>query len=160
MVGLAGCASAAHRVAQINGPGPANLDAESKRLFGLTNEARARAALPPLQWDPALEAAALGHCRRMAREDTISHQLSGEPGLRGRVAQARVHFDLLNENVAIGTSAVAIHEAWMQSAGHRANLLSTEVDRVGIAVVAEPGRMYAVADYGHVDRVLAGHGVQ
>ena len=35
----------------------------------------------------------------------------------------------------------------MQSPGHRANLLSPDVDRVGIAVVAARGVLYAVADY-------------
>ena len=32
-------------------------------------------------------------------------------------------------------------------AGHRANLLSPEVDRVGVAVVAARGVLYAVADF-------------
>jgi hypothetical protein len=35
----------------------------------------------------------------------------------------------------------------MQSPGHRANLLSPDVDRVGVAVVATRGVLYAVADY-------------
>ena len=47
----------------------------------------------------------------------------------------------------MGPSADAIHEAWMHSPGHRANLLSPDVDRVGMAVVAARGVLYAVADY-------------
>jgi hypothetical protein len=35
----------------------------------------------------------------------------------------------------------------MRSPGHRTNLLSPEVDRVGVAVVEARGRLYAVADY-------------
>jgi hypothetical protein len=35
----------------------------------------------------------------------------------------------------------------MNSAGHRANLLNPQVDRVGVAVVASRGVLYAVADY-------------
>ena len=49
----------------------------------------------------------------------------------------------------MGPSADAIHEEWMQSPGHRANLLSPDVDRVGVAVVAARGALYAVADYSH-----------
>ena len=37
----------------------------------------------------------------------------------------------------------------MHSPGHRSNLLSPDVDRVGIAVVASRGVLYAVADYSH-----------
>ena len=47
----------------------------------------------------------------------------------------------------MGPSADTIHEEWMHSPGHRANLLSPDVDRVGIAVVAAHGSLYAVADY-------------
>ena len=35
----------------------------------------------------------------------------------------------------------------MNSPGHRANLLSPDVDRVGVAVVASRGVLFAVADY-------------
>ena len=39
----------------------------------------------------------------------------------------------------MGPSADTIHEEWMHSPGHRENLLSPDVDRVGIAVVAARG---------------------
>ena len=35
----------------------------------------------------------------------------------------------------------------MHSPGHRSNLLSPDVDHVGVAVVAARGVLYAVADY-------------
>jgi hypothetical protein len=100
-----------------------------------------------LDWDPALAAAALKHCERMAEEGPISHQYRGEQDLTTRTAEAGAHFSVIEENVAIGPSADAIHEEWMQSPGHRANLLSPDVDRVGVAVVAARGVLYAVADY-------------
>ena len=100
-----------------------------------------------LEWDQALAAAALQHCLRMAAEGPISHQYRGEPDLSARAAQSGAHFSLIEENVAVGPSADAIHEEWMQSPGHRANLLSPDVDRVGVAVVASRGVLYAVADY-------------
>ena len=55
----------------------------------------------------------------------------------------------------MGPSADAIHEAWMHSPGHRANLLSPDVDRVGMAVVAARGVLYAVADYSRVVEQLS-----
>ena len=49
---------------------------------------------------------------------------------------------------------VAIHNAWMRSAGHRANLLNPQVDRVGVAVVAGRNGLFAVADYERAVPVL------
>jgi len=127
--------------------GQPDLRTESEQLFALANQARAQAGVGRLDWDPALAEAALYHCRRMALEGPIAHRYGGEPDLADRAAQAGARFGLIEENVAVGPSAEGIHEEWMNSPGHRANLLSPEVDRVGIAVVASRGVLYAVADY-------------
>ena len=135
--------------AQWNAPpsNGSNLQAQSEQVFALANQARAQAGVGRLQWDAALAAAALKHCLRMAAEGPIAHRYGGEPDLSARAAQAGAHFSVIEENVAIGPSADAIHEEWMQSPGHRENLLSRDVDHVGIAVVAARGVLYAVADY-------------
>jgi len=83
----------------------------------------------------------------MAAEGPISHRYPGELDLSERAGQAEAHFSLIEENVAIGPSPAGIHDEWMHSHGHRTNLLNPEVDRVGIAVVASRGVLYAVADY-------------
>jgi uncharacterized protein YkwD len=137
--------------AQSNSPahdrGSGNMHAEAGRIFALANQARAQEGVGRLDWDPALADAALQHCLRMAAEGPISHQYNGEPDLSTRTAQAGAHYSVIEENVAMGPSADAIHEEWMHSPGHRANLLSPDVDRVGVAVVAARGELYAVADY-------------
>ncbi len=119
----------------------------AEQLFALGNQARATAGVAPLAWDPALAEAALAHCRRMAAEGPIAHRYGGEPALATRAAQAGAHFSLIEENVAVGASPDQIHQAWMQSPGHRENLLNPQVDRAGIAVVAAHGVLYAVADF-------------
>ncbi len=138
---------AAQIAAQGSDAGSGNLQAEAEEIRAMANQARAQAGVGRLEWDQALAAAALQHCLRMAAEGPISHQYSGEPDLSARAAQAGAHFSVIEENVAIGPSADAIHEEWMESPGHRANLLSPDVDHVGIAVVAARGVLYAVADY-------------
>jgi len=149
IVVAAGCGSAAQAqwAARPNSGNQANLQAESEQLFALANQARARAGVGQLQWDLALAAAALKHCQRMAAEGPISHRYGGEEDLKVRAAGAGASFSVIEENVAVGPSAAAIHEMWMESPGHRENLLSPEVDRVGVAVVAARGVLYAVADY-------------
>jgi hypothetical protein len=138
--GAAGWSSAAQ-------DGRANVLAETGQIFTLANQARTQAGVSALVWDQALAAAAYQHCLRMAAEGPISHQYNGEPDLSTRTAQAGAHYSVIEENVAIGPTGSAIHEEWMHSPGHRANLLSPDVDRVGIAVVAARGVLYAVADY-------------
>jgi len=129
--------------------------AASEQIFALANEARLQAGVGELQWDPALAEAALYHCRRMAQEGPIAHRYGGEPDLTGRAAKAGAHFSVIEENVAVGPSADAIHREWMQSPGHRQNLLSPEVDHVGIAVVVARGVLYAVADYSRAVQQLS-----
>jgi uncharacterized protein YkwD len=124
-----------------------DLELESRQLFALANQARAQAGVGALEWDEALAAAALQHCERMAREGPIAHRYGGEPDVGARAAAAGAHFSVIEENVAVGPSAAAIHDEWMHSPGHRENLLSADVDRVGIAVVEARGVLYAVQDF-------------
>lgn len=128
--------------------GPAaNLRGDAEQLFALANQARKETGADALEWDAALAQAALDHCRRMAMEGQIAHRYGGELDVAGRAALAGAHFSVIEENVAVGPSASQIHNEWMHSPGHRANLLSPEINRVGVAVVAARGVLYAVADY-------------
>lgn len=123
------------------------MPAPAEQLLALANEARAESGAGRLKWDGALAEAARQHCLRMAAEGPIAHRYGGEPGLAERAGKAGARFGLIEENVAVGPNAAEIHDEWMNSPGHRANLLNPDVDRVGIAVVASRGELYAVADY-------------
>jgi uncharacterized protein YkwD len=129
---------------------PQVLPTDAQRLLALANESRVANGAAPLKWDPALAAAALQHCRRMAAEGNLSHQFDGEASLTGRAGQAGAHFSTVEENIAAGsapTDPLEFHDGWMHSPGHRANLLNPAVDSVGIAVVVSHAITYAVADY-------------
>lgn len=134
--------------------GPQNLRSQAEQLFALANQARAAQGAGPLKWDAGLAAAALAHCQRMAAEGPISHRYGGEADLAERAGKAGAHFSLIEENVALGSQVAGIHDGWMNSPGHRANLLNASVDRVGIAVVAGGGVFYAVADYARAVEML------
>src|ERR1035441_8774610 len=131
------------------------IQAEAWQIVTLANQARDASEAAPLRWDATLAAAARQHCLRMAAEGPISHRYRGEPELTERAGQAGAHFSLIEENVAIGPNPATIHDEWMHSAGHRSNLLNAEVDRVGVAVVASRGVLYAVADYERAVPVFA-----
>jgi hypothetical protein len=124
-----------------------DLQPEARQLMALANQARAAAGAPPLRWDSALAEAARKHTLRMVAEGPIAHQYPGELNVSERAGLTGAHFDLIEENVAVGPAPTAIHDAWMVSKAHRENMLNLEVDRVGIAVVASRGVLYATADY-------------
>lgn len=119
----------------------------AQQLFEMANRSRTEAGEKPLGWDTGLEEAAQRHCARMAAEIPVLHRYDGESDLATRVAAAGGHFSMVEENLAVGRDAETIHNAWLKSPGHRKNLLSGSVDRVGIAVIASQGLMFAVADY-------------
>ncbi len=116
-------------------------------LFESANHERAARNLAPLKWNAALAAAARQHAQRMAAENTLSHQLPGEPGMVERAKLAGARFSSLAENVAEGPSAGSIHRQWMNSPPHRANLLDPELNSVGIAVAEREGVLFAVEDF-------------
>jgi uncharacterized protein YkwD len=126
---------------------PPDVTASQRLLFTLLNQERTQRGLQPLQWDPALAASALYHAGQMADHGAISHQFSGEPDLTARDTQAHAHFSRIAENVALVSDVHSAHDEWMQSPGHRANILDPDVDSVGIALVQRDGRFYAVQDF-------------
>ncbi len=126
----------------------------AEQLFALANQARAQVSAAPLKWDAALAEAARQHCARMVAEGPIAHRYGGEASLTDRAAAAGAHFSLIEENVALGQYPEQIQQGWMNSEGHRRNLLNPQVDRVGIAVIAHEGALYAVADFARGEQAL------
>ena len=116
-------------------------------LLAQANQDRAARGLAPVQPDPLLTQAALFHAQQMVEHNDISHGFAGEPDLSERGSSAGVHFSLITENVAEAQSAAVIHDLWMHSPDHRANLLDPEVNAVGIAVIDHDGAAFAVEDF-------------
>ena len=116
-------------------------------LLVAANQDRAAHGIAPLHLDARLGVAAHVHAVEMVRHGTISHQFPGEADLAARAGRAGARFSTVTENVAEASSSAIIHDLWMQSPGHRANLLDDRVDAIGIAVVQDHGQLYAVEDF-------------
>ena len=116
-------------------------------LLAAANQDRAAHGLRPVHADEHLALAARLHAYQMANHGAISHQFDGERDLAARASDAGAHFSLVTENVAEASNSAQIHDLWMASAGHRANLLDPNVDAVGIAVVQKGRQLYAVEDF-------------
>ena len=125
-----------------NGP-----SGDEKILFDHLNQSRAQAGLPALVWDAKLADAARKHCALMVQQRALSHQFSGEADLKERLQQAQAEFSVAAENVALAQSADQIHDQWMHSAPHRANILARDVNAVGIAEMPGGNSLYAVEDF-------------
>lgn len=101
------------------------------QVIAETNQARAEAGLPELVIDCRLMGRARRHANRMASEGFFAHS-SGA-----------------TENIAFGQPhATAVVRTWLNSPGHRANILSRHNSRIGVAgVVGRDGRIYWVQQF-------------
>jgi len=123
-------------------------------LLVAVNKERVSRGLQPLRRDPVLARAATFHALQMADHADISHGFPGEPELAARAASAGVHFSLISENVAEAPESAMLHQMWMESEGHRENLLDPNVNVAGIAVVERNDQLYAVEDFATVVEAL------
>ena len=114
-------------------PAPAlgDLAAETIRLVNIQ---RAKHGLGPLTADPKLMAAARFHADYMAKNDCFDHNCRGGPTFIERIGKAGYPYSRAAENIAAGMASPAeVVNAWMNSKGHRANILNPDVDEAGVA---------------------------
>ncbi len=132
-----------------------------RALWDRLNSARAAAGAVPLRWNDKLMQAARKHAAEMLQRQILSHQFSGEPDLGARVAATGLHFDEIGENVAYAPDPDTMHINWMNSPGHRQNILNPRFDEGGIGVVAGPDhRLYGVQDFARVVPEMTPAGVE
>jgi len=121
-----------------------------RQLFEALNRERTAQGLSALEWDDALFKAARQHALLMLNLNRFEHQLPSEPNLEGRLAEAGARFSVIAENIAIGPNPRTIHAGWMDSPGHRKNILDPRLTAVGIAAVRGPGGLFAVQDFSQI----------
>lgn len=108
-------------------------------LLDSANRDRVAAGLPELVWDSALAEVARTYSEEMHRTHLVAHISPTTGSVADRVRAAQITARVVRENVARTSGAREAHRALMSSPGHRANLMSTEVARIGIGVVFEDG---------------------
>lgn len=141
--------ASARQQPSLNDQSPYDVEAE-RELLGLTNQARAQAAMGPLQSDDGLTQAARQHAAEMATQQQLSHQFAGEPSLAQRLAaKCTLHLDQAGENVAYAGSTEQAHQDLMHSPPHRENLLNPAYNVAGFGVVRVGTMLYVAQDFGH-----------
>ena len=116
-------------------------------LLAAVNQARRNHGMAALWWDSTLAAAARRHAAVMAEHHSAQHGFDGEPGLAARANQAGAHFSWLSENIAQGRTSELIQAQFMKSPSHRANILDTDMNSIGVGVVERGGQLFAVEDF-------------
>jgi hypothetical protein len=122
-------------------------DGPEQILFQSANRERAARGLSSLKWNAPLAEAARRHALLMAQRNTLSHQFPGEADLASRAAREGARFSTIAENVALGPRAESLHDQWMNSPPHRANLLDPQMNSVGIAIAMRGETLFAVEDF-------------
>ena len=117
----------------------------------LTNVEREKAGCGAVKVNAKLTNAAVGHSEDMAKNDYFDHtsQDGRSPWDRARNAG---YDNAIGENIAAGyTSAAAVIEGWMNSEGHRANLLNCDARAIGLGVASHNGgQLYWTKMFGSV----------
>lgn len=117
----------------------------ANQLFSLINQDRAAQGLPALAWNDQLGSLAQTWSEQMSRSGALTHQdldaLQANPFMAA--------WRSLGENIYMGaTDAGSANTTWMNSPGHRANILHGFTD-VGIGTTRDSsGILWVVADFG------------
>lgn len=103
------------------------------QVLQLINNERSRANLQPLRLNTALTQAAQRHSTGMAYQDFFNHRGADGSNFASRIKDAGYRFSVAAENIAAGQSTASdAVKAWMNSAGHRDNILNSAYTETGI----------------------------
>jgi uncharacterized YkwD family protein len=103
-------------------------------LLTLLNKERTQRGLAPLQLDSTLASLARLKSQDMIAKQYFNHTSPTYGTPAQMLARFNVHYNQFGENIAQGSSAAQIHVMWMNSPGHRANILNPKFTHIGIGV--------------------------
>lgn len=106
-----------------------------KQIFDLTNVIRARHGLEPFDWDEDVSKVAYAHSKDMNEHQFFSHHSPQSGDLSARLEKGNVIVHYAGENIAAHyIDGLAAVEGWLNSEGHRVNLLHEEFTFLGVGV--------------------------
>jgi uncharacterized protein YkwD len=122
-----------------------------RELVTLTNRSRAAAGLKALKVDATLRSIARWRSKDMIKRDYFSHDIPGYGSVFDKMSEKGYCYKLAGENIGWNTypdgdATEAIHAMFMDSSGHRKNILGKKWDRIGIGAYkgADGKKMWTV----------------
>jgi uncharacterized protein YkwD len=114
-------------------------------VINLINQERANVGAGPLSANSSLTTAARSHSQDMACNDFFSHTSPTTGSPFDRILAAGYSYSAAAENIAAGYGSPAgVVEAWMNSSGHRTNMLNPTYVHVGLGYA-----YWGSSTYGH-----------
>ncbi|MER7537667.1 sigma-70 family RNA polymerase sigma factor [Streptomyces sp. NPDC097704] len=118
----------------------------AQQVISLVNSERAKAGCGPLTENSLLTKAAQGHSDDMAARNFFDHTNPDGDGPGERITAAGYAWSSYGENIAKGqTTAAQVMESWMNSPGHRANILNCGFKEIGIGIHTSGGPYWTQA---------------
>jgi uncharacterized protein YkwD len=145
------CVLAAARGADPQEPAQVKLSDDEQKILELTNQAREKEKLSPLKLNAQLTEAARAHSGNMARKGELKHELDGKR-VPDRVNATSYRWAEVGENIAVtdGDPPAGIFKGWMDSKGHRANILNSAFTEIGIGIARnDRGDIYYTQVFAH-----------
>jgi uncharacterized protein YkwD len=127
---------------------PGSTARAKQAILCLLNQERTSRGLRAVDLNHKLSVAAKNHSRDMVKRRYFDHTSPSGSSFTARVSSAGYHYSSLGENIAWGSGSFAtprsIMRSWMNSAGHRANILRGKFREVGIGIAT--GTPVGIAD--------------
>lgn len=118
-------------------PAPAansSVSTQAKEVAALVNKERQNAGLPALALDEELSSVALVKAKDMIQQNYFSHTSPVYGSPFDMMKRFGITYSAAGENIAKGQSSAAeVMQDWMNSQGHRENILSSSYDSIGVA---------------------------
>ncbi|MCH0539712.1 sigma-70 family RNA polymerase sigma factor [Streptomyces sp. MUM 203J] len=110
-------------------------DGFAQEVTRLVNAERLKQGCGSVSRNALLDKAALGHSQDMAARDYFSHSTPEGTGPGERITAAGYRWSTYGENIARGQQTPAqVMDSWMNSSGHRANILNCNFKEIGVGV--------------------------
>lgn len=120
---------------------PVSQNSPAKDVLSLVNQERVANGLSPLELDNTLTKAANARAKELS--DKFSHTRPNGSSWSTILKEYNISYRYTGENIAVGqSSAKAVMNSWMNSSGHRANILNTNYQKIGIGYYQLPGSNY------------------
>lgn len=130
-----------------SGSGTGTLTPDEARSFQLINEARQQNGIAPLELNPTLVKVAREKANDMADKGYFGHYSPTYGSPYDHLQANGVSYRWAGENIAEMGSVDAAHDAFMQSSGHRANILSKAYTQVGVGVARRGRTVYIAQEF-------------
>lgn len=104
-------------------------------MFKLVNKERVSAGLKEVVFDNELADIGRKHCQDMFERGYFSHYTPEGFSPFDRIENAGIIYNFAGENLALSPNTDIAMQGFMNSPGHKANILSVNFDRIGISVI-------------------------